>query len=454
MKKRLLNRDNPGGLLIVAAGVLLRLVYVLGSTIYDRQYDIGMIDLDAGHTVSGGHLAYIQYLYENMRLPDMDPTTVYQFHHPPVHHFISALWLRLISLFTANTDVIEEAVQVVPFVCSLVMIYATVQILKRFELSKTAYNFALAVICFHPSLILISGSVNNDCMALMFSFLCILATMRWIDKQSVRNIVFMALWLGLGISTKQNVAELAFVIAIIFVVVLTKTVKSGSGLKQLIVQYLIFGIISVPLGMWFYIRNLVKYNVSILWVYELPADSWQYTGNIPVINRFLWPIPSEMLDNLKNFKIGCGYNVWMQLMRTSVLGEWDMASVGKAVKLVAVALMLAGAFLAVVAAVFFVKAFVCKSADKEKVINPMYRLLFVGGYAVTMLFYFGFAYRYPQQCSMHFRYIEITLLLQAAGLAVTFDSLKNKKIRVFLWLCLAAFAVLSMAMCAVWCIQS
>ena len=34
---------------------------VFFSTSYDRQYDIGMIDLDAGHTVTGGHLAYIQY---------------------------------------------------------------------------------------------------------------------------------------------------------------------------------------------------------------------------------------------------------------------------------------------------------------------------------------------------------------------------------------------------------
>ena len=45
---------------ILAAGCMLRLFYVLFSTIYDRQYDIGMIDLDAGHTVTGGHLAYIQ----------------------------------------------------------------------------------------------------------------------------------------------------------------------------------------------------------------------------------------------------------------------------------------------------------------------------------------------------------------------------------------------------------
>ena len=32
---------------ILAAGCILRLFYVFFSTIYDRQYDIGMIDLDA-----------------------------------------------------------------------------------------------------------------------------------------------------------------------------------------------------------------------------------------------------------------------------------------------------------------------------------------------------------------------------------------------------------------------
>ena len=88
---------------ILAAGCLLRLFYVLFSTIYDRQYDIGMIDLDAGHTVTGGHLAYIQYLYENWKLPDFDPTTVYQFNHPPLHHYLCALWMKLCSLFISNS---------------------------------------------------------------------------------------------------------------------------------------------------------------------------------------------------------------------------------------------------------------------------------------------------------------------------------------------------------------
>ena len=89
---------------IMGVGGLLRLFYVLFSTIYERQYDIGQIDLDSAHTVSGGHLAYIQYLYQNWHLPDMDPTTVYQFHHPPLHHYICAVWMKLCSVFVKNTD--------------------------------------------------------------------------------------------------------------------------------------------------------------------------------------------------------------------------------------------------------------------------------------------------------------------------------------------------------------
>ena len=86
--------------------------------------------------------------------------------------------------------------------------------------------------------------------------------------------------------------------------------------------------------------------MPLVWIYTLPEDSWQYTGNVPVLNRFLFPVPSEMLDNLRQFKLGCGYNVWMQISRTSVLGEWDMADVGRSVKVLAVLLMLVGALLA------------------------------------------------------------------------------------------------------------
>ena len=49
-----------------------------------------------------------------------------------------------------------------------------------------------------------------------------------------------------------------------------------------------------------------------------------------------------------------------QIIRTSVLGEWDMADVGKGVKLLAVLLMAAGALLAFAGLCAFLDVFVIR----------------------------------------------------------------------------------------------
>lgn len=443
---------------ILAAGGLLRLFYVLFSTIYDRQYDIGMIDLDAGHPVTGGHLAYIQYLFENGHLPDFDPTTVYQFNHPPLHHAVSALWLKLASFFLKDTAVLEESLQIVPFVCSLLILWVLLRIVRRFALSEKVEAFLMALFSFHPALVLLSGSVNNDCMSLLLTLLCVDFSMAWIRRQSVGNAVKLALAVGFGMMTKQNVAEMAFPIAFVFLYVLIKRWKEDGFLatKKLWAQYVLFGIVSVPLGMWFYVRNLVLYKMPLVWIYTLPEDSWQYTGNVPVFHRFLWPVPSEMVDNLLHFKLGCGYNVWMQIIRTSVLGEWDMAGVGRGVKVLAVLLMFTGAALAALALAAFLAVFVFRAGKAARAVRGRIltadRILFAAGYFVNLLFYLKFAYDYPQECSMHFRYIEIELLFPAVALGFALESCRKKWTKGALLALLALFCILGTAMTAVWCL--
>lgn len=435
---------------ILGAGFLLRLFYVLFSTIYDRQYDIGMIDLDAGHTVTGGHLAYIQYLYENWRLPDFDPTTVYQFNHPPLHHYLCAVWMKFCSFFIHNTDVLEESIQVVPFVCSLLILLVLLKILRCLELREQTVRFLMVLFCFHPALVLLSGSVNNDCMSLLFTLLSVYTTIRWSRTQRMRDIIFVALSVSLGMLTKQNVAAMAFPIGMVFLYVLYKEWKKNGFPKKLVGQFAAFGAVSVPLGMSFYVRNMILYKMPLVWIYTLPEDSWQYTGNVPALNRFLWPVPSEMADNLLHFKIGCGYNVWMQIIRTSVLGEWDMANVGRSVKALAVLLMAAGAVLAFAALIAFLDVFL--TGRKKYRIDMPCRILFVAGYLVNLLFYLKFAYDYPQECSMHFRYIEIELLFPAAALGFLWQRTQKKWLKYGLSAVLTAFCVLSAAMIAVWCL--
>lgn len=439
--------------LIVGVGAILRLFYVVFSTIYERQYDIGMIDINAGHTVSGGHLAYIQYFYHNMSMPDFDPTSVYQFHHPPLHHFVSALWMRFVSLFTDNSAVIEESIQIVPLVCSVVTLIFLYKIVKEFNLSFRAAAFIMTIFAFHPSFVLLSGSVNNDCMALMFTVMVCFYTMKWAKTKDLKHIIAIALCLGLGMSTKQNVAEMAFPIGFVFLYVFIKEIrKDKHTLSRFIKQFIIFLAIAAPLGMWFYVRNLIRFDMSMLWVYELPTDSWQYTGNVPVINRFLWPDISEMIDNLKNFKIGCGYNVWVEIMRTSVLGEWDMAGVGATVKLISVLLMFFGGILAIFALMGFVKVFVGSLVKKDKYhIDRTNSVFFLLAYVTTMVFYLSFAYKYPQQCSMNFRYITIAVLFPAIGAGVWYDKTKSQILRSVIGICLIGFVSLSIFMTIIWC---
>lgn len=436
--------------LILAAGVLLRLLYVLFSTIYDRQYDIGVIDLDAGHTVSGGHLAYIQYLYENWRLPDCDPTTIYQFHHPPLHHYLCALWMKFCSFFVNNTDKLEELIQVVPFVGSLLTLYFLYKIVKCFDLKARTEQFVMTIFAFHPTLILFAGSVNNDCLGLLFTVLCVYTTILWEKDPTIKNILKIALSIGLGMITKLNVAEMAFPIGLIFLYMLIRTCqkKTSLSLGKLAFQFAAFLAVSLPLGLSFTLRNYSLYDVSPVWVYTLPEDSWQYIGNVPVINRFLWPNLKEMADNLLHFKIGCGYNVWFQIARTSVLGEWDMASVGKLIKIPALLLMFSGILLAAAAFAAFLRVFCSK---KYKISTPL-RSLFLSGYLTNLLFYLKFVYDYPQECSMNFRYIAITLLFPAVGLGIFSNQSLGKKGRLCLNALLLCFCVLSAVMTGIWCV--
>ena len=231
---------------------------------------------------------------------------------------------------------------------------------------------------------------------------------------------------------------------------------------KVIGPYAAFLAVGLPLSLWFYVRNLVRWHVPLLWVYTLPDDSWQYVGGVPLVNRFLWPVPSEFLGNLRHFTIGCGYNVWLEIIRTSMLGEWDMAGVGRPVKMLAVLLMLVGTLLGLLCTIDLGAACSGGHGREKGFLFPEDRLLLGLTWLITMVCYLKFVYDYPQQCSMNFRYIAVVLVptAAAAGLRMAPDAgtrRPNCQSRPFqaLWrgahrFLLVLFCLLSAGMIAVW----
>lgn len=473
MKKRV--TDNFKLNVIMITGVLLRLYYILATpVIQSRQYDLGSAVPEEG--IFTGHLGYIFYLFTMKGLPDFDPREVYQFFHPPLHHTVSALWMGVVSLFTDNRDLWMEWLQVLPFLYSVLMLFVIRQICREFKLRGKALCFVMLVVSFHPSLIFMAGSINNDCLALLFQFATIWLALRWYRDRSLWNILGIALSISLGMLTKLSVGMFAIPVAFLFLYVLItewqaavkQNGSAGNGMWSFFPikrfwQYLVFGIVCVPIGLSWAVRCLLRFGMPLTYVNHLPAESWQYVGNYSLLERFFIPNPIAFLRNLAHGSLGFGENVWVQLFRTAALGECDLSTFPLWGKIVALLMITVAFVLAVWAFVLLIRVFVFGKQKDFPILDMGKRCFWLLGYAVLLISYLNFCYNFPHQCTMNFRYMVPTVLYPAlaAGLAMqrTESSDLSGKTAAFgkKWCtCLqglgTAYAIISVLTIIVWCI--
>lgn len=483
MKKRVTDNFKLNGIMVT--GILLRLYYILATpVIQSRQYDLGSAVPEEG--IFTGHLGYIFYLFTNKGLPDFDPREVYQFFHPPLHHTVSALWMGVVSLFTDNRHLWMEWLQVLPLVYSVLILFVIRQICKEFKLQGKALLFVMLVVSFHPSLIFMAGSINNDCLALLFQFATIWLALCWYRNRSYKNILGIAFCISLGMLTKLSVGMFAIPVAFLFLYVLITewrekvqgtqssiTAAGGVRIKEgaqyriwkcipgkRILQYVVFGAVCIPIGLSWAVRCLLRFGMPLTYVNHLPEESWQYVGNYSLLERFFIPNPITFLSNLAHGSLGFGENVWVQLFRTAALGECDLSTFPFWGKMIAL-LMLAVAFvLAVWAFVLFIRVFVFGKQKDFPVLDMGKRCFWLIGYAVLFISYLNFCYNFPHQCTMNFRYMVPTVLYPAlaAGLAMQhrLETDETQGARPKWCICLqgltAAYAVISILTIIVWCI--
>lgn len=465
MKKRV--TDNVKLKCILLTGILLRLYYILATpVIQTRQYDLGSAVPEEG--ILTGHLGYIFYLFTYKGLPDFDPRKVYQFFHPPLHHALSALWMGVVSLFTDNRNVWIEWLQVLPFLYSVLILLVILQICREFKLQGRALLFVMMIVAFHPSLIFMAGSINNDCLALLFQFATIWLALRWYRVRNYRNILGIALTISLGMLTKLSVGMFAIPVAFLFLYVLItewqekvrdrKAQNEGnfSVFRCLpgkrILQYFVFGVVCIPIGLSYAVRCLLRFGMPLTYVNHLPVESWQYVGNYSLWERFFIPNPLEFLNNLAHGSLGFGENVWVQLFRTAALGECDLSTFplwGKGIAL----LMMAVAFvLAIWAFVLFIRVFVFGKQKDYPELTMGRRCFWLIGYAVLFISYLNFCYNFPHQCTMNFRYMVPTVLYPALAAGLAMQRTPEKKWTKILAGFTTSYAVLAILTTIVWCI--
>lgn len=420
---------------VLALGFLLGFVFVLQLHHLFSWHDLASYSADfSGSDKPDGHLGYIAYLVEYGRLPVEDPRidgyTV--FYNPPLYHILQAGFMKINLALGLPQDACVENLQIFTLVCGVACAMVVVELLRYVGMKERGVRTGALLMMVQPMLLILCATLNTDTLSILLCMLCFLFTARWLNTRRMRDIIGIALSLGLGMATKISNALLIPVLAIIFARAFFQNLKSW---KKYLGQYAAFLGLSVPEALAWPMYHWCLYRLPFNHV-RLPAET------INVERYTLWQrfgIPNgEVIRSL--FYSGIrrvDHNVWMQTLKTSMYDELTLFELGTPMWYVAYLAMALFAVLMVLSLVLFIRFLMRKNAA----LPPMFKGLTAGYGALLLAYYVKFCYDYHYICSFNFRYILSILLLSAIGLADYCTS--GRRSRWCIW-AVSAFGALSM----------
>ncbi len=418
-------RQQINSAMLIGIGFMVKLAYVMNTSIYVRQHDVRNFGGDSGHC------GYIEYLLFNHHLPDFDIRERWQFCHPPLHHAISALWIHINeNILGVGYDPARESLQTLTLFYSMCIMITAYKLLKYFGLKGKALFIPILIINFHPSFILLSGSINNDVLSVAFIMGAMLSALNWYRDRKMSSIIKTALCIGLGMMTKVSAAIVAVPIGLLFMVVFFSHIRTDA--KKLIGQFAVFGLICVPLGLWFGLRNYIKWDMPITYVQKMDKSETQYIGDQSFSDRVTDFSPKQLesiyLQWATENDDGSiqGYNEYNPIIaatKTSVFGEFvNEQSFENAPYLNFTAKILFwDSVLIAAAALICMISFLFVRSDAD---SAQKLFLFSFRLAMMMSFY-KMAHDYPFTCTMNFRYITPTVIIGSIFIGFTLNRLKD-----------------------------
>ena len=184
--------------------------YIINTNCATRQHDTRSLIWE-----NGGHLGYIQYVLENWKLPDVNPSQYWCFSNPPFFYFISAIFVKFQNVIGRIDYQAIENLQFLSMFYILISIIYLNKILELLKIEKLK-NYIIFLVGLSPAIVYLTGSLNNDSLALMLSIMSIFYTIDWYQNTKFSSLIKLALSISLAIMTKINSGIIAIPIAIIF----------------------------------------------------------------------------------------------------------------------------------------------------------------------------------------------------------------------------------------------
>lgn len=409
-------------LLVLLTSFMARSVYVVNTVFDVAPHDLFFMNNDG--TIAHGHLGYIEYFYNFKQLPDFNPMSHWSFYNPPLHHILSAIGYGFWRALGFNSDGALEMLQVQALVICTVSIYLLKNIIEEFKIRESLKLTFTTLAAFFPPLVWMSASLSSDPLSFMFLLIAVLYSIRWYKNQTFKNIIGIALGIGLGMMTKLTVAYVSFSTAFLFLYALIELIKSKKSVVNHIKQYAVFGAICVPLGLWWPIRCKVLFDMPFNYIQRLPEDC-QYLGNYSLLQRFGFPTSEQLACNFVSINEDLDCNVWWTMIKTFLFDEdTSMKPYTVTLTLINEIALKVSLIMFLVAFILMVKMFVTKS-KRVNWVNKVYFLLLT---LPIMASYIYFQIDYPFVCTMNARYITVVFTVPLISSAIAVSDIRNEKL--------------------------
>ena len=458
--------------LVFILGMFSKMYYVHYTETWQRQHDVISFGADEGHA------AYIEYILNNKKLPDFDPREKWGFFQPPLHHIVSATVMDVSKSLGFNEKACQENTQLMTCFYMLFVMAAAMCIYYKAYYEKGTYTSKSGVSSYirmgqtdclgavvvasvaglHPIFTLLSGSINNDALALFLSVASILMAAAWYSKPTWMRTVALALLIGLSMFAKLTGGLTAVAIGILmayralgFSVTGDNTYATSAfdgekvdfaervryAVRNYLTKFVLFAIIVFPIGLFWSIRNMIKWDMPFNYI---PPVGENFPENVTMMDRIF----NVRTSSVYPLMMGNGdaydeYNTFLLMLKSSLFGEYNYSELGRLVRYDSALLFVLAIVLIVVG---LIATFVVTFSKKSE-LTIKWKILLFGTWLTYLLAYLYFVFSSSNFSAGDFRYSAICIMIEGIYIGLFVDKLNNKVVKYGITCVSIMFAVMS-----------
>lgn len=375
---------EKGIALLVLAGCLLRILYMLETPVTQRSHDLFEMD-----SSTPGKAGYLLRILQEHRLPESNELQLYQ---QPFFFILGAGMSGILNGILQRTDPysLVDAAKVVSCLAACFSLLALERLLERLTEGRNRIC-GMLLLTFTPVFLYTGGRFGENALCFLFVVLALLYTLKFEKEPSLSHILVLAVVYGCGMMTKISCAVPALYTAYVFG---RKWKEEKQDRKSLTGKYAVFGSIALPLGMWYSVRNLVRFGQELWFIPRLSEEEEIFHGGKALMARFVIP-------DIKNIFVMpyanpyTDFNLPAYLIKTELFGEFRNYQAPLWLPTLLLMLNVVLSFGAAAYGIFLLINYKRENAGKNRIL--VWGLLF-GFFAAWYYF------KYPFGCTMDCRY--------------------------------------------------